>query len=221
MTVLPPVNTLVRLDVGSTRAPLAVALPSRVDGSGDGELLLAAPGYVGDLDPVGPGTPITVRWAGPRGLNVLPGEIVAVERVGARRWRVRPAGPPEVDQRRRYVRAPVTAQIALVPGVEGPGLLVECELLDLSEGGVRARVGTHRGRSPRPGAPVRVHLALDEGPAVLPATVLRVEPVPAGRDGSPPAHDFVVEFDQPVPVAAAIRRAVLRQQALDRRRGQR
>ncbi|NLT54016.1 MAG: PilZ domain-containing protein [Actinomycetales bacterium] len=130
---LPPVNTLLRMSIGtrvaaddedrmpevSTRVENVVPGP---DGNPVGaELLVAAPRFAGDLDVPLPTTPCEVTWLTARGIHELPTGFVRVEAEdGLRMWRLRVTGPAYRVQRRRYFRVtcafPVTLRVTERPG---------------------------------------------------------------------------------------------------------
>jgi hypothetical protein len=112
-----------------------------------------------------PGDPLEVHWPCPRGLVVLP--VVLGERAvdGVPLWWLVPTGPAELHQRRSYVRAPVLGDwpvrvvLTWLLPVEGAA---EGYLVDLSEGGLRARLS---GWTAPEGASVVGRLTLAEGAA--------------------------------------------------------
>lgn len=212
MNLPPEVNDLVRLDVGPADEPYVSGAPSRIEDREDDaqgpRLLVGAPSFDGDLQVV-PGTRVLVRWADRRGLRVLAAHIEEVRRSGGTRWVLRVEGDVMVMQRRQYARAAVPGRVAVVPRQETLTSVVTGRVLDLSEGGARLLLETCVPLAP--GGAVEVHLSLEELEAVVVGTVIRVEP---GRDGR---GEAAVAFDEPVAVADEIRRAVLRQQLLERR----
>lgn len=124
--VLPAVNTLVRLTIGTTADPaddpVAANVPSRIedlqpaDPKAKGsrtQLFVAVPHYTGDVTVPRPGIACTVTWVSSDGLYDLPtafGERVVVGPV-ARAWRVEVTGKARRAQRRRYVRVPWIAPV--------------------------------------------------------------------------------------------------------------
>lgn len=212
MNLPPEVNALVRLDVGPAEALYVSGAPSRVedreDDAAGARLLVGAPTFDGDVDAV-PGSRVLVRWADRRGLRVLVSHIEEVRRSGGTRWLLRVEGDVMVLQRRQYARAAVPGRVAVVPRHDTLTSVVTGRVLDLSEGGARLVLETCVPLEP--GGAIEVHLSLDDFEAVLVGTVIRVDP---GRDGR---GEAAVAFDEPVAVADEIRRAVLRQQLLERR----
>jgi hypothetical protein len=206
----PGTNALLTVDIGDLSANIAAGVSSRVEGHDAGDLLIAAPRYAGDLDPVRAGLPVVLRWVGPRGALSLATELVEVRRGQLTTWRVRPVGQVLISQRRDFARAPLSTPITLVPVVADLVLVTTGSLVDLSEGGLRARVS---GRPLVSGTAVEAHLELDGEPVTFAAEVLR-----SGEfDRTSETHEVVLLI-----VAGRhgdlIRRVVFRQQSLARRR---
>lgn len=160
---LPDVNALVTVVAASGRA-----LRTRVEDVAGDALAVARPrgagtGTVEDL--AAPGDPLEVHWPCPRGLAVLP--VVLSERPagGVPLWWLLATGPVELHQRRSYVRSPVVGdwpvRVALTWVLPEDGT-AEGDLVDLSEGGLRARV---RDWAAPEGASVAVRLTLAKGTA--------------------------------------------------------
>src|SRR3954471_5765432 len=97
VTALPEMNALVRVALDDD----GLVLPSRVEDIDNGDLLLAAAAFVGDVEGPKPGSAVSVHWTSPRGICSVSGEFVERERSGSgsgsgmRLWRVRPAGDVE------------------------------------------------------------------------------------------------------------------------------
>lgn len=207
----PHVNALVRVDVREG----ASGLPSRVEDVEDGDLCIAAPAYEGDVEPPRATDRMVLHWTGVRGVHALPASFVELQRQGAGRlprWRVRPVGNVELVQRRRFVRSPVSDAVAVVP-VEGQlARVVAGSLVDLGEGGIRARFDA---LSPLAEATeVQVHLSLRDRSVILVGTVLRCLPIVV--DGAR-GHEAVIVFEPTEQEGDLIRREVLHQQVLRRR----
>lgn len=201
---MPGVNHLVRVRVGDD----VNAHRSRVEDVAPAALLIAAPSYAGDLLTTRVGMPLSVQWTGPRGVFEVDGELAEVLRRGAvTLWSVRVTSPVRVVQRRRYARArcevPMTFQSCDPPAEEVTGTGV-----DLSEGGLRARVpaGTLAET-----ARVQARFVLDGQAVTVVGSVIKLVPQPR-------APEIVVIFEQPVDDDAVIRRWVLQQQILARRK---
>jgi hypothetical protein len=117
----------------------------------------------------------------------------------------------QTTERRRFTRAQISAPIAVVPVADDLVRVVKGWLADLSEGGLRARLG---GTPLAVGSPVEVHLELESVPLVLSGHVLRTGQV----DVTSGTYEIVIVIDPGVH-AKRIRRVVLRQQQLARRGG--
>jgi hypothetical protein len=208
---LPGMNSLLLVDVGEVNAELAAGVASRVEGHPAGDVLIAAPGFTGDLHAVVEGLQVLLRWFGPRGVHSLATELVEVRRAQLTTWRVRPVGPVLITQRRDFARAALHTPIALVPVVAEVVLVTTGSLVELGEGGLRARVN---GQPLIIGTEVIARLELEGVPIGFEGNVLRSALV----DGTAEIHEVVVL------IAAGrngerIRRVVLHQQMLARRRG--
>jgi PilZ domain len=126
--VLPAVNALVRLTIGSTAdpgdPPAAGNVPSRIEdvqpadpqvrGSRT-QLFVAVPHYPGDVHVPRPGTACTVTWVSTDGLYDLPAGFVERVVVGpvVWAWRVEVTGRAQRAQRRQYVRVPWRSRVRL------------------------------------------------------------------------------------------------------------
>jgi hypothetical protein len=205
----PETNSLLRLDLGHPGSEIAASAASRVEGYEGGDLVIAAPGFEGDLQTDVQGLPVLVRWTGPRGVFSLETELVEVRRGLLTTWRVRPVGPVQISQRRNYVRAPLFTAIQLVPVTEEASRTTMGWLSDLSEGGLRARVD---GLPLLNDAVVEARFQLEEELVTLLGTVLRSGPV----DTKSKTYEIVVLVEAGRH-ADRIRRVVLRQQMLARR----
>jgi hypothetical protein len=126
--VLPAVNALVRLTIGSTAdpddPPAAGNVPSRIEdvhpadaqvrGSRT-QLFVAVPHYPGDVNVPRPGTACTVTWVSTDGLYDLPAGFVERVVVGpvVWAWRVEVTGRAQRAQRRQFVRVPWRSPVRL------------------------------------------------------------------------------------------------------------
>jgi hypothetical protein len=136
-SVLPGVNTLVRISVGAGPEPdgplIANDVPSRVEDLVAGAearelgwpgdvLWVAAPHYGGDVEIPERGTSCHVSWPTPVGMFALPASFEGRDLVGptVRAWRLRVRGPAARVQRRRYVRVPWTGAVT-VQVLDGAG----------------------------------------------------------------------------------------------------
>jgi len=229
-------------------------LPSRQDGEefdeitrvedvrserGGDVMVVAAPPFAGDLHVAIEGKSVTVAWATDRGHCRQDFVITAVVRRLVPCWELVADGAVISEQRRRFVRVPVTGSVLLhqvpvadqepeqppsapVPdGEDGAELQLEGRLVDLSEGGACVRAAARSWVAA--GREVRFELDVDGVPVVQLAAVLRVRPAPgpSALDRTRQEQDVVLEFVEPVPVADRVRRYVMRVQIENRRRGER
>ncbi|WP_432493423.1 PilZ domain-containing protein [Kineococcus gypseus] len=203
-------------------------LPTRVEDSGEDRLVVAAPSFTGDLHLVGPGLAVTVSWASERGRlrqDFVVGEVVR-RRVAC--WDLVPVGELTVQQRRRYVRVPLSGGLRLLPVPGDPAAPAvaapageppapeepaAAAFIDLSEGGACVRL--RRGAWPAPGRLVRAVFDLDGGPVDQLAEVVRAAP---GAGGAGEHDDLVLVFVEPVAAADRLRRHVMQVQIRNRRR---
>jgi hypothetical protein len=215
-----PTRTL-RGGPGATAAIPLVELPGTdllvdvllADGRVHGARIVAADGYLltvaatrlaAGVAPPSPGDQVGLRWVGRRGRYLAPCLVRSLHPVQFATWTVEAGGSVEIEQRRRFVRAPATGPIHLGAAEPDLGLVMLGQLLDVGEGGIRCRLV---GGGIDPGQPVYVRLALDGELVALTGNVLRLGG--AGPDG---AVEMVVEFAADEQQAAAIRRYVLHRQ---------
>ena len=114
------------------------------------------------------GDQVQVFWRDSTSGWGLPAVVSTVERGAVPRWHLAVAGPAEPMQRREAVRA----RLALPVTVEVHGADLEGEVLDLSEGGVRAVLDGF-GHPPLPGTVVPLTVHLEDGVVAAPAEVVR------------------------------------------------
>lgn len=83
--------------------------------------LIAAPRYVGNVEPPAPGTPCTLEWPGPHGIWILPVTFVADGQVGegVRTWLVEVLAPARQTERRSFVRVDWDLPLVIEPLVVG------------------------------------------------------------------------------------------------------
>jgi c-di-GMP-binding flagellar brake protein YcgR len=219
--VLPDLNSLVRVCIGEGDGE---GYASRVENR-DGRLLtVAAPSFAGDLFATREGMQVVVRWTGGRGVFEVDGLLETVDHdESVLVWTIRTTGDVRLAQRRRYARVAFTEPLAVhcvedAAGAEATGSWSGVGV-DLGEGGIRLRLPAG---VVQVGEQVTVELRLDDEPMTLPGMVLRARPTgeaDVATSGRPtPVDDVVVEFSEPVPGEDVIRRWVLRQQVLARRR---
>ncbi len=226
----PPVGGLVRVvaDEGHPwSGPDGAA--SRVEDATATSIAIAAPRGRGDLEPPEVGEEFELRWTAARGLQVLPVRLVERGRDGVALWWCEPLGAVRLHQRRAFVRTstvgaqPVRVLLRWSEPAEGG---TEGVLVDLSEGGLRARLSAWPGGED---VPVEITLVVpggaDDGPAGRPdvehqlrGTALRRRQ-PDGAGEAAGATDLSVRFEQPVPRADELRALVFAWQRAERRAG--
>lgn len=128
---LPEVGTEIFLVLGE-----GVNFRSRLVSIGDdGSFEVAAPLESGAPVPPSAGEEFDVFWVPPRTRVVQACRLVATSDEPRLRWRLTPAGPPRVSNRREFVRGGGAAAVRLTVG--GEGNEIDAALLDISEGGLR------------------------------------------------------------------------------------
>jgi hypothetical protein len=177
------------------------ALRARTERSGDGLLTLRMSAAV--PSPVTAGDAVTLRWpAGRRGRYTVDG---TVREAAGTRLDVLVTGAAEIEQVRRFVRGGGGEKVwvRLPDRAEAVGGYVQ----DLGEQGLRGRF---EGRQAAPGQDVVLLVELDDDSVEVPATVLE------SRADETVEVVFALRPDEPQ--AQAIRRHVLRREALARAR---
>jgi c-di-GMP-binding flagellar brake protein YcgR len=166
-------DTDIEVQVTAVNGGLVVtARVERVDG--DAVVIRPSVSEFVDQAVVAVGEEVTVLWLSGDGARALPAEVATVERGAAPRWHLSVVGPTESVQRRQAVRARVTVPLTVVVN----GVDLDADLLDLSEGGVRAAVDPY-GVTPAPGSVLGVTVQLEDGPVGARAEVVRQQTVNA------------------------------------------
>jgi hypothetical protein len=163
------------VEVEITPAGRGMSVVARVEGAGTGGLVVR-PGVSDfvDQDVVTVGEQVTVLWLTDEGGRALPAEVTTVERGACPRWHLRVVGDTETVQRRQAVRA----RVGLSLTVSLNGMDLGGDVVDLSEGGVRAVLDPY-GITPTPGTAVSLTVRLENGPVTGPAEVVRQQTVDA------------------------------------------
>lgn len=219
--MLPAVNALVRVAVGSSEDPAdglrACDVPSRIEDVEDvapgqrRRVLVATPRFPGDWREPDPGTACTLTWTGADGVVELP---VAYDSTTVwhsdpsvlRLWWMAVTGDAVRIQRREYFRCPIALPVTVTPGLSG-------RTTDLGEGGLRCLLV---GDPLVAGAAVRADLTLADGSTLsVPGSVLRSDPAARAPDHA----DTVVRFDDPEPQGDDVRRVIFAEQLRLRRLG--
>jgi hypothetical protein len=165
MLSCPPVNTSVTVDVAGWRRPRRTRVEDLTE-----EIVVAAPVDEGDDHEPSLGTELTVAWDGARGPMAVPVTLLAKELRRIHLWRLRPAGPVVITQRRHHVRVSALADMTLqLHASSMPG-----QLLDVSEGGFRAVCADSE--HVRIGAHPHALFEVDGEDFSLPSEVVRLEP---------------------------------------------
>jgi hypothetical protein len=154
------------------------------------------------------GEGVAIEWGTPRGWYELPAEFEKANPSGFETWWLRPVGPVNLMQRRGFARANVALPILLVDVTdpEEPRTL-GASTLDIGEGGVRAAVP--KGHGLVANSRIRLHLSSEEVDLEADGHVVRVLPSHEG-------DEIAICFDQPIPNATNLRRAVMRWQQRER-----
>lgn len=203
-----------------------IRIPTRVEDSSEGSLVVAAPSFRGDLHVVGPGLALSVAWVGQRGQSRQDFLLAEVVRRRVAAWDLAPCSDVVVEQRRRFARVPASGDVRLTPvegdplqeepeGADAPGEpAVPAHLVDLSEGGsaISVPVGTWL----RLGRLTRMSFDLEGQPVDQVGQVVRVL-----NALDPELLEVVVAFSEPVPAADRLRRYVMQSQIRQRRGGDR
>ncbi|WP_380163540.1 flagellar brake protein [Jannaschia sp. R86511] len=196
---LPGINTPVLVAVPEVDHDL----PSRVEDLRGEHIVIAAVTVPGRPERHRQGQVVTLAWAiPPRGLLSVACELVEHERSNPPLWVLRPFGPFQKLQRRRYARADVAARV-VVSGEEWtvPGLLA-----DLSEGGARVLLDAGAKLPAEVGDTVVAEVGLPSRPVRTEASLIGVDVLAAGR------HQVRLQFDLPEKEAEQVRRAVMQRQ---------
>ena len=196
-----------------------------IKGIEDGRLVMAAPKVPGDVFGILAEALFELEWCSVRGLLTAPIRWIGSYRDQGSLWQMEICGPTTTSQRRRYVRAPLSMPALVHVGAASKAGVLDLNtataldgtLLDLSEAGVRLVLpdGGRHARALATGRRVIVEVTLMGQTLLLAGEVLNALPaVPPGRA----SVSIVVILDDPGPVAAMLRKAVLQAQ-IEARKG--
>lgn len=132
----PSLRPGLRQRIGIRAASWQTSLPSIVEDLFDEDLVVGAPMTLVDGMEPAQGDHITVAWEDANGPHLLDTELVTVLKRELPQWQLRPHGAPRTEQQRRHVRVALDKPAVLVRDKQS----LDCHLLDLSEGGARARL---------------------------------------------------------------------------------
>ena len=201
MSTTPRVHCLVTLT-----DQLGRQFRSRIEDLGDDTLVLARPLDLPVEHAFGVGAPVLLSWPDRAGVVTVDTELVESQlpgRLGC--WLVRVLGPYQIQQRRQYVRVPVTGLARLSFTEAGP---ITARLIRLSEAAVRVAVPVDDAAGIGLDDSLVVSFTLDSSTFCLDANVLKVEP--AARDKA--VVELVLAFRIEENQAAALRRLVFAEQ---------
>lgn len=201
----PAVNVPVML-----RPPEGREYRSRVEGSSAGVLTVSAPLDLPAEGGPGPGSELLVTWRAGRGIAVLPATVLEAFREGELAlWSMAPTGPAWLEQRRDFVRVPVTGEMVLQVGDEEP-TDVDARLVDVSEAALRCSVVGTGADLVAPEVAVTARFRVGDRDFGIPGRVA------FERAGGHP--EVVVVFDEPVRESDALRKQIYAQQLRAARR---
>lgn len=163
------------VEVEITPVGRTLSVSARVEDAGPADVVVR-PGVSGFVDEavVAVGERVSVLWLSSEGARALPAEVATVERGAVPRWHLKVVGPAEAIQRRQAVRARVALPVvAVVNGIDLAG-----DIVDISEGGVRAVVEPY-GVTPIAGSTLSLTVQLEEGPITAAAEVVRQQTLDA------------------------------------------
>ncbi len=205
MDVLPVVNELIVLRDSADRD-----YQSRVEDLGPAAMTVAQPLDLPVDHTLGPGSDLLALWNCPRGIAVLPLRITdAYAEHGLRLWTAAMTGPGWVEQRRRFVRIPASGPVRLHSLVAGPAPEpVPAKLVEISEGALRCTIRDDAlAQLGDPGPVLAVFRYGDTEFSI--SSHINVRRAEAHRDDP---IQVVIEFDEPVRDADALRKLIFTQQ---------
>lgn len=193
---------------------------SRVEGVDDGEIAVARPADLRAALVYDIGLALDLIWTEPSGIHVLPTQLssTAVDN-HIRLWKLTLTGEPWTEQRRNYVRVPLSGRVALTPTQppqDGAGEPIEATFIDLSEVAMQCGVDLPRD-DPRiaVGRELACRFTIVDQDFDVAGAVIIVRAGAAARESR-----IVVQFEPSRAAADALRKQVFRIQIATRREQQ-
>jgi hypothetical protein len=189
---------------------------SRVEGVDEGEIAVARPSDLRAAVVYDIGLALDLIWTEPTGIHVLPTELssTAVDN-HVRLWKLTVTGDAWTEQRRNYVRVPLSGRVVLTPTQppDGTPEPIEASFIDLSEVAMRCGVDLPRD-DPRiaVGQEMVCRFTLAGEDFDVNGAVIIVRPGMSARGSS-----IVVQFEPSRAAADALRKQVFRIQIANRR----
>ena len=201
MTSLPPINALVDVVLMDGEA-----YQSRVEDTTGKRLTVAAPFGVNQSDLPKVGASMELAWVAGDRRQAVDVKLVELSREQPPRWSLEAVGSIRLQTRRNYVRGGGGEAVEVTLG----GTAYQGRVIDLSEGGVRARMLQDKfERDDR----VDLRIPLESETIALSGTVLFVR-----RDPENATYDVIITYETSELVGRAIRGYVLRREMEERRR---
>ena len=216
---LPRLNALLEVAVVS----LGRAFAARVVVAEGAALTVGATQVIGVPPPPPMGTPVTIRWSGRRGRYSAGTVLTDVDATQFAVWTLQVTGGVEIEQRRRFVRAPAEGSVQINPAAPTSDVVLVAELIDISEGAIRLRLP---GKGIDETQPLQVRLQIGDGLLSLKATVMKIgvhDPLGPGNDDpeataaeQDPTLEAVLRIEPDETQAKALRRYVMDLQRRER-----
>ena len=186
---------------------------SRVEDVDGERLVLARPMNLATGEGFAQGDLMDVIWSDPTGLTVLNAELTETRAQGpVGLWVVQPVGEPWREQRRRFVRVPVTGLVRVVPvAPDQYGFAVAsfaARFVDVSEAALRCAVAASDARALSVGSVLVLVFTVDTEVFELMASVISLARSRRYED----TVDLVAAFEVTEERAMTLRRLVFEQQ---------
>jgi len=201
VTSLPAINALVDVVLMDGEA-----YQSRVEDITGKRLTVAAPFGLNQADLPKVGAAMDLAWVACDRRQAVDVKLVALSHEQPPRWSIESVGSIRLQTRRNYVRGGGGEVVEVSLG----GTAYQGRVIDLSEGGVRARMLEDKfDRDDR----VELRIGLENETIALSGTVLFVR-----RDPENATYDVIITYETSELVGRAIRGYVLRREMEERRR---